>query len=211
MAKKIKKTYTKSELMSITPEQLNAMKVQDLRYVISSMNRIIRRQQVTLENLIEKNPNLYSPALDKIKKRVPEAYTKDGSLKTLNQLRNEFKLGQEIFGLKTYETKNVVKVYENMKQRLVEEKGVTVDPKEFWEVYNKFLELNKETKYKFPSDPVQTLIANKFIEIGSADPVEIFEKVKEGYEEDETKRSETERKLLEALSNGKKFKGRNDS
>ena len=70
MAKKIKKTYTKSEIMNITPEQLNEMKVQDLRYVISSMNRIIRRQQVRLESLIEENPSLHSPALDKIKKRV---------------------------------------------------------------------------------------------------------------------------------------------
>lgn len=204
MAKKIKKIYSKTELMNITATQLSEMKAENLRYVVSSMNRIIRRQQVELESLIKKNPSLYSPALEKMKKRVPEAYTQEGKLKSLNQLRHEFKLGQDIMKMKSYETSKVKSIHKKMKERLEQKLDIGINPKEFWSTYNKFSELYG---VGFDSDQVQTLIAQAYKKTGEADPVDIYESLIHEYEEKELRHSEIEKNLLEGLRNGKKFKG----
>lgn len=190
---KVKKTYKKEELLNISPAELSKKSKEELRYIVSSMDRMISRQYTQLQKSADKIGDI--PALKAIEKQgIPKILNENGELKSRNELLSEASKGYRIFGLKTYtvkEAKNVRgKVDKRIEDYFKDLGQVTKETKDkFWESYNKFKELVGAQDY-VDSERVQEEISNYMVDKPnqSADEVAIgmldwFDKEYEAYQD----------------------------
>ena len=188
MAKpKIKKVYTKQEILAVTPQQMSKMSRQEIRYLVSSASRMVGSQRSTLAK-IEQETGWELPS--RLQKKLDDgvnAFNPNGTLKTINQLRHELTVAQQIMTNRAYTKTGLGLYYAHREGQIKEILGKDKNGKQIQptkadrdklnSIFNKFGEKIPHYKKYISSDQIIDVIKESFKEMSVDDLVAELEAI----------------------------------
>lgn len=188
MAKtKVKKVYTKQEILAVTPQQMSKMSRQEIRYLVSSASRMVGSQRAMLAK-IEQETGWELPS--RLQKKLDDgvnAFNPNGTLKTINQLRHELTVAQQIMTNRAYTKAGLGLYYAHREGQIKEILGkdkngkqiqpTKADRQKLNSVFNRLGEKIPHYKKYIDSDQIIDVIKESFKEMSVDDLVKKLEAI----------------------------------
>lgn len=138
-----------SEILNLTDLSVLMMKEDELRKVVQHVGKYTKRRYNTL-----KSKNFQTPAFVGFEK---SGGLIDPNVKTLNQLRSEFKRGRMFLAAKTSTITGAKEVAQKAYKRIGLSKKFPLNT--FWRIWEKLIEIRPDYGQKGTSDRIQTELA----------------------------------------------------